>query len=147
VLPERLDDLIAELRDADRQERIELLIDLAKSLKPLPPRLEALKDATHRVEECQSPVYLFVELDGDHVQLFADAPIEAPTVRGFVSLLIEGLDGGTVADFQNLPLDLVQRCGMLEILGMQRISGLSAMVRRLKAMVNRAAAAQASSNP
>ena len=67
-----------------------MLLDFAKSLPPLPERLVAHKDASHRVEECQSPVYLFVELDGDRVSLHADAPIEAPTVRGFVSLLARG---------------------------------------------------------
>ena len=71
-----LDEIVAELRDADRQERIELLIDFAKNLPALPPRLEAHKDASHRVEECQSPVYLFVELDdAGLVRLFADAPM------------------------------------------------------------------------
>src|SRR5271165_1500865 len=90
-----LESIITELSEADRQERIELLIDFAKNLPPLPERLAAHKDASHRVEECQSPVYLFVELDGERVALHADAPIEAPTVRGFVSLLIEGLSGAT----------------------------------------------------
>src|SRR5712692_8450142 len=91
-----LDEIVSELQEADRQERIELLIDFAKNLRPLPPRLAEHKDAAHRVEECQSPVFLFVELAGDRVQLHADAPIEAPTVRGFVALLVEGLDGAEV---------------------------------------------------
>ena len=95
-MPTALDTIMAELSDLDRQERIDTLLDFAKSLRPLPDRLVAHKDASHRVEECQSPVYLFVEFDGDRVSLYADAPIEAPTVRGFVSLLIEGLNGATV---------------------------------------------------
>ena len=92
-MPTALDTIIAEMSGCDRQERIDLLLDFAKSLPPLPDRLAAHKDASHRVEECQSPVYLFVELDGDTVALYADAPIEAPTVRGFVSMLLEGLEG------------------------------------------------------
>ena len=97
-MPAALDAVIAELRDADRQERIELLIDFARNLPPLPPELEARKDAEHRVEECQSPVYLFVDVAGDRVRLHADAPIESPTVRGFVSILMEGLDGASPED-------------------------------------------------
>ena len=77
-MPAALDEIIAELSEADRQERIDLLIDFARSLPPLPEHLAKLKDASHRVEECQSPVYLFVEMMGDRVTLFADAPIEAP---------------------------------------------------------------------
>src|SRR6516164_6173061 len=72
-MPAALDAIIAELSESDRQERIDLLIDFAKNLAPLPERLAALKDASHRVEECQSPVYLFVEMKGDRVSLHADA--------------------------------------------------------------------------
>src|SRR3954447_5892184 len=103
-----LDAIVTELSEADRQERIELLIDLAKSLPPLPDRLAAYKDAAHRVEECQSPVFLIVELgEGGRVSIFADAPIEAPTVRGFVSLLVEGLNGATIEEILRVPNDLI----------------------------------------
>jgi cysteine desulfuration protein SufE len=137
-----LDAIVADLSGCDRQERIDLLLDFAKSLPPLPDRLVAHKDASHRVEECQSPVYLFVELDRDRVSLHADAPIEAPTVRGFVSLLLEGLNGATVEDVLKVPADLVDRCGLVEILGMLRVRGLSGVLRRLKAEVARAAIAK-----
>jgi cysteine desulfuration protein SufE len=139
-MTERLADLVRELAEVDRQERIELLIDLARSLPRLPERLEAHKDATHRVEECQSPVYLFVEVDHDRVELNADVPVEAPTVRGFVSLLVEGLQGASPAEVARVPEDLVRRTGLLEILGMQRVSGLDAVVRRLKRATAHAAA-------
>lgn len=144
-MPAALDAIAAELSECDRQERIDLLLDFAKSLPPLPERLAAHKDAAHRVEECQSPVYLLVELDGDRVSLYADAPIEAPTVRGFVSLLMEGLAGSTVEDVLQVPGDLVERCGLGEILGMLRVRGLTGVLRRIKAEVARAAIAHAQS--
>lgn len=141
-----LDAIVAELSEADRQERIELLIDLAKGLPPLPDRLEAFKDAAHRVEECQSPVFLIVEIeDGGRVAIFADAPIEAPTVRGFVSLLVEGLNGETVEEILRVPNDLIDRVGLPEILGMLRVKGLHGVLRRLKAEVTRAAIANVAS--
>ncbi len=146
-MPTALDTIIADLKGCDRQERIDLLLDLAKGLPPLPERLIAHKDASHRVEECQSPVYLFVELDNSHVSLFADAPVEAPTVRGFVSLLIEGLNGATVEEVLQVPADLVDRCGLGEILGMLRVRGLSGVLRRLKAEVTRTAIAAAGPDP
>jgi cysteine desulfuration protein SufE len=143
MMPAELDAIVAELSGSDRQERIDLLLDFAKSLPALPDRLAALKNSAHRVEECQSPVYLFVELDGDRVDLHADAPIEAPTVRGFVSLLLEGLSGSSVEDVLRVPNDLVERCGLAEILGMLRVRGLTGVLRRLKAEVTRAAMARA----
>jgi cysteine desulfuration protein SufE len=138
-MPTKLDAIISDLKDSDRQERIDFLLDFAKSLPPLPERLIAHKDASHRVEECQSPVYLFVEMQNAEVRLFADAPIEAPTVRGFVSLLLEGLNGATVEEILQVPADLVDRCGLGEILGMLRVRGLSGVLRRLKAEVTRTA--------
>jgi len=138
-MPTSLDAIVADLSGCDRQERIELLLDFAKNLPPLPDRLVAHKDASHRVEECQSPVYLFVELDGERVFLHADAPIEAPTVRGFVSLLLEGLNGATVDEVLQVPSNLVERCGLGETLGMLRVRGLTGVLRRLKAEVTRTA--------
>jgi cysteine desulfuration protein SufE len=146
MMPTALDTIIADLSGCDRQERIDLLLDFAKSLPPLPDRLVAHKDASHRVEECQSPVYLFAELDADRVALFADAPIEAPTVRGFVSMLLEGLNGATVEEVLQVPSDLVDRCGLSEILGMLRVRGLSGVLRRLKGEVTRAAIVRSQSD-
>jgi cysteine desulfuration protein SufE len=139
-----LDSIVSELGDADRQERIELLIDFAKNLPPLPDRLERLKDAEHRVEECQSPVFLFVESDGTTVEIHADAPIEAPTVRGFVAILVEGLNGAGVEDVLSVRSDLIERIGLPEILGMLRVRGLSGILARLKKEVTKAVIDRAS---
>src|SRR5271165_6609168 len=146
-MPAALDEIIADLSESDRQERIDLLIDFAKNLPPLPEHLARLKDASHRVEECQSPVYLFVEMMGPRVALYADAPIEAPTVRGFVSLLLEGLNGATVDEVLKVPGDLVERCALQEVLGMLRLRGLSGVLRRIKSEVTRAAMRQAGAAP
>lgn len=140
-MTEALDAIIAELSEADRQERIDMLIDFAGSLPALPPELEARKDAEHRVEECQSPVFLFVEAADGRVSLFADAPVEAPTVRGFVSVLMEGLDGATPDEILKVPADLVDRCGLVEVLGMLRVRGLTGVLRRIQREVARAVAA------
>ncbi|WZO96154.1 SufE family protein [Isosphaeraceae bacterium EP7] len=139
-----LDEIVSELGGADRQERIELLIDFARNLPPLPAKLDHMKDAAHRVEECQSPVYLFVELHGDRIEFHADAPIEAPTVRGFVAILVEGLKEATIEDVLSIPNDLIERIGLPEILGMLRVRGLHGVLGRLKAEVTRAAIGRAS---
>ncbi len=134
-----LDAIISELSDADRQERIELLIDFARSLPALPARLEPFKDAEHRVEECQSPVFLFVEIDQNNVSIHAEVPIEAPTVRGFVAILVEGLNGATVEQVLAIQPDLIDRIGLAEILGMQRVRGLGGVLNRLKREVAKVA--------
>ncbi len=55
--------------------------------------------------------------------IHADAPIEAPTVRGFVAILVEGLDGATVEEVLSVRDDLIERIGLPEILGMLRVRG------------------------
>lgn len=136
-----LEAIIDELRDSDRQERVDMLIDFAGNLPPLSPEQEARKDAEHRVEECQSPVFLFVEVADGRVSLSADAPAESPTVRGFVSVLLEGLDGATPEEILKVPADLVDRCGLVEVLGMLRVRGLTGVLRRIQREVARAVAA------
>ena len=147
LLAAALEAIVSELSDADRQERIELLIDFAKNLPALPERLEKLKDAEHRVEECQSPVFLFVEAQGDRVAIHADAPIEAPTVRGFVAILVEGLNGATIEEVLAVRSDLIERIGLPEILGMLRVRGLSGVLGRLKKEVTKASIHQIEGNP
>lgn len=137
-MPTELDAIVAELADADDIERREILLEFVKKLPPLPERLAAFKDEAHRVPECQSPVFLFVELEGDRVRIHADAPIEAPTVRAFVAILVQGLDGASYEDVLKVPTDLLQRSGLISILGMLRLNGLSGVLNRLKRAVTAA---------
>ncbi len=131
----RLEKDIARFRVADRDTRLETLLDLSASLPPLPERLTSDRDReAHRVAECQTPVFLWLEREDGVVRLYADVPRESPTVRGFVSLLVRGLDGAPVEAVTGLPDDLLHELRLDETLGMVRTRGLGAVVRRLKAM-------------
>ena len=59
----------------------------------------------------------------------------------------KGLNGATVEEILQVPGDLVDRCGLGEILGMLRVRGLSGVLRRLKAEVTRVAIEKAASVP
>jgi cysteine desulfuration protein SufE len=135
-----LDNLIPRFKAADPQTRLETLLDYSKKLPPLPERLEAEKALGHnRVHECQTPVYLWVEVDGGRVHIHADVPREAPTVRGFVSLLARSLEGASPTAVAGLPLDLLDQLGLSEALGMTRTQGLTAILHRIKNSVALAA--------
>ncbi|MBK9690168.1 MAG: SufE family protein [Gemmatimonadetes bacterium] len=130
-----LDRITRRFHGADKQTRLELLLDYSKKLPPLPDRYHAARDqGLHRVPECQSPVFLFLEREGEGVVLHADAPREAPTVRGFVSLLARALQGVPPAEVAQLPPDLLDRLGLGEALGMTRTHGLTAMIGRIRRM-------------
>jgi cysteine desulfuration protein SufE len=136
-----LDTLIPRFKAADRQTRLETLLDYSKRLPPLPERYEAEKQQGHnRVHECQTPVYLWVELDQGRVHIHADVPRESPTVRGFISLLARTLDNQTPEAVAQLPDDLLDQLGLSETLGMTRTQGLTAILNRIKRSVATAAA-------
>ena len=131
-----LETLIPRFQAADRNTRLETLLDYSKKLPPLPERFEAEKQLGHnRVEECQTTVYLWVEIDGGGVHIHADVPREAPTVRGFVSLLARTLEGQTPDAVSRLPMDLLDQLGLSETLGMTRTQGLTAILYRIKRSV------------
>ena len=131
-----LQQYIARMSAADRSTRLETLLDLAARLPPLPPELqhESGREA-RRVSECQTAVYLWAEVRNGAVRLAAEVPRESPTVRGFVSLLVDALDGRSPAEVSAVPDDLLHALRLDDALGMTRTQGLTAIVRRVKRAV------------
>jgi cysteine desulfuration protein SufE len=131
-----IDTIIPRFKAADRTTRLETLLDYSRKLPPLPERLELEKAAgSHRVHECQTPVFLWVEVEDGRVHIHADVPRESPTVRGFVSLLARSLEGVPPEEVANLPDDLLDQLGLSETLGMTRTQGLTAILHRIKRSV------------
>jgi cysteine desulfuration protein SufE len=130
-----LDRIVRRFQDTSRETRLEMLLDLSERLPPLPERFHAARDqGLNRVTECQTPVFLFAEAVNGKFQLHADVPREAPTVRGFVSLLARGLNGVDPTEASGIPGDLLDQLKLGEALGMTRTQGLSAVVQRVKRM-------------
>jgi cysteine desulfuration protein SufE len=135
-----LDSLIPRFKSADRTTRLETLLDYSRKLPPLPERLEQQKNnGEHRVPECQTPVFLWVEVENGQVHIHADVSRESPTVRGFISLLARSLDGAAPDEVARVPDDLLDQLGLSETLGMTRTQGLSAILHRIKRSVASAA--------
>lgn len=131
-----LDTVIRRFKAADRNTRLETLLDYSRKLPPLPAELEAEKAAgDHRVPECQTPVHLWVLQEGGVVHLHADVPRESPTVRGFLALLVKHLDGATPAEVLAVPDDILDQLALTETLGMTRTHGLTAILGRIKRAV------------
>ena len=131
-----LDTIIPRFKAADRSTRLETLLDYSRRLPPLPQRLETEKErGEHRVHECQTPVFLWVELVDGKVHIHADVPRESPTVRGFISLLARSLEGAAPEDVARIPDDLLDQLGLSETLGMTRTQGLTAILHRIKRSV------------
>ncbi|QCR19350.1 SufE family protein [Agrococcus sp. SGAir0287] len=131
TLQEFVDDFAA----VGEQDRLMLLLDHADALPELPPRYADHPDLLERVLECQSPVFLFVEVDAGLVHVHATAPVEAPTTRGFASILVRGLDGATVEAALAVPADLSSMLGLERAVSPLRLRGMSGMLGRIQRQI------------
>jgi cysteine desulfuration protein SufE len=136
---------LAQIRDdflaLEQRERLQLLLEFSQGLPDLPERYRDHPDLLERVEECQSPVFIFVEVEDEVVHLHATAPREAPTTRGFASILTQGLAGLTVQQVLDVPDDFPQTLGLTEAVSPLRIRGMSALLARTKRQIREKTAA------
>jgi cysteine desulfuration protein SufE len=141
ALPSALASIRDDFLALEQHERLVLLLEFANSLPDLPPQYADHPDLLERVEECQSPVFIFVDVDDEIVHLHATAPKEAPTTRGFASILAQGLAGLTVDEVLDVPDDYPLTLGLTEAVSPLRIRGMSALLGRTKRQVREKTAA------
>ena len=135
ALPSALREIVDDFRDVEPSERLEYLLDFAMGMPDLPARLQAQRDKMEQVHECQTPVFVFTEIDGDAVHFFIDVPRESPTVRGYAAIVAEGLDGVPAHEVLQTPEDIHYLLGLHEALSHQRLRGLQALMGYLKRQV------------
>jgi cysteine desulfuration protein SufE len=150
-LPPAMAELAEDFNAVAEPERLQLLLELSNDLPPLPDRYAGHLDQMERVDECQSPVFLAVELDDGPdrlVHLYFDAPREAPTTRGFAGILHESLDGLPAAEVIGVPDDAPYRFGLAQAVSPLRLRGMTGMLARIKRQVRaREAAAGLGTSP
>jgi cysteine desulfuration protein SufE len=129
-LPETLIEDFASLRES---ERLDLLLEFSESLPELPARYADHPELLERVEECQSPIFLFVEIDQNNcARLFFSAPPEAPTTRGFASLLFSVIDGLTVQQALDFDIDFPSKLSLQKVVSPLRLRGMIGILTRIK---------------
>ncbi|KQZ10054.1 cysteine desufuration protein SufE [Microbacterium sp. Root53] len=139
-MPESLPAPLAEIRDEflelDEPERLQLLLEFSRELPEAPEEYRDHPELTERVAECQSPVYIVVEVaQDDTVTMHALAPAEAPTTRGFASILAQGISGLTAQEVLAVPGDYPQSLGLTRAVSPLRIAGMTGMLMRAKRQV------------
>ncbi|HEY4422032.1 MAG TPA: SufE family protein [Pseudonocardia sp.] len=144
TLPPQLAELVEDFSEVGPKDRLQLLLELSQELPALPERYADAADTMEQVHECQSPLFLAVEVEpaGDRtVHLFFSAPPEAPTTRGFASIMQTGLDGEPAADVLAVPDDFYTQLGLAQAVSPLRLRGMAAMLSRIKNQVRMATAA------
>ena len=132
TLPAQLAEIRDEFLDIDERSRLQLLLEFSMELPELPPRYADHPDLLERVIECQSPIYIFAEEDENGVHLYATAPREAPTTRGFASILAQAVEGLSVEEVLAIPSDFPQMLGLGKAVSPLRLNGMNGMLQRVK---------------
>ena len=142
ALPAAMAELAEDFHAVPPRDRLQLLLELSDELPALPERYAGHLDAMEQVHECQSPLFLVVEVgDGEDdprpaperpVHLYFSAPPEAPTTRGFAGILHEGLDGLSVQEVLAVPEDAPYRFHLGEAVSPLRLRGMVGMLSRIK---------------
>lgn len=130
-LPDSLRDIRDDFLSLSQSQKLELLLEFSDNLPEVPDGMVA-DDEWERVEECQSPVFIHVDTDTDPPHIYATAPREAPTTRGFASILVQGLNGLSAEEILRVPADYPLTLGLAESVSLLRLRGMSGMLWRIK---------------
>ncbi|MFI7596409.1 SufE family protein [Actinoplanes sp. NPDC049681] len=134
-IPPKLAEIVDEFASAPREVVLEMLLEFADAVPPLPEELKG-HEGMEQVPECQTQFFLRAEVQSDHtVKTWFDCPLEAPTTRAFAGILSEGLEGATAQEIVAVPDDLYSRMGLATAISPLRIRGGTAILARLKRQI------------
>jgi cysteine desulfuration protein SufE len=136
TLNPRLQEIVDDFNAVSGPDRLQLLLEFSQELPALPDRYAEDPGLLEPVPECQSPLFLAVEVDPDAtVHLFFQAPPEAPTTRGFASILYAALDGLDADEVLATPAEFSGQLGLADLVSPLRLRGMAAMLARIKRQV------------
>jgi cysteine desulfuration protein SufE len=135
-LPPRLAEIVEDFKLCEGKEKLELLLDYANQLPPLPERFTGHAEM-EQIHECMTPVFVHAEQRAGALEFFFDVPAESPSVRGYAALLAEGVNGCTPEQIASIPGDFYYAMGLQEMLSGQRLNGMRAIVAYLKRLAQR----------
>ena len=115
----------------DWEEKYQYLIELGQSLPPMPAED---KTEEHKVQGCQSQVWITARQEGN--KFFFTADSDAFIVRGLEAVLLSLIDGQTAAFIRNLDIEQIfGELGLADHLSPTRRNGFFSMVERVRALV------------
>jgi cysteine desulfuration protein SufE len=132
ALPASLQEIREEFLALETRDRLLLLLDYANDLPALPARYGEHPERLERVTECQAPVFVAAEAPEGVVHVYAQAPAEAPTTRGFASVLVHGLGGLALEEALAVPDDFPNTLGLDAAVSPLRLRGMSGLLGRIK---------------
>ena len=113
----------------DWMDRYQHIIDLGRALPAFPA---CWMDEAHRIQGCQSKVWLAAETRDD--RLFLAGASDAAIVSGLVALLLRVYSGRSAQEIRATPAAFLRDLGLIEALSTNRGNGIAAMARRIQAL-------------
>jgi cysteine desulfuration protein SufE len=133
-LPDRLIRIIESLENLERDDRMEMLIGIAKSYPHVPERMARRPYAIeHRVPGCESEAYVWAEPlpDGTQKYYFAVENPQGISAMALAAILGKTLSGVPLDEVRDVPSDVVYRIFGAE-LSMGKSMGLMGMVNMVR---------------
>ena len=122
-------DILDEYEFLDGDDRYRLLIDLGKSLPPMP---DALKTDATLVRGCSAAVWVYpVPADGTGLQFLADS--NAAITKGIIALVLKSIEGKSAAEI--LATDISDELAPFDLknqLSSNRTQGIPNMIALIK---------------
>ena len=106
--------VIDDFNFLEERDRLQLLLEFSEKL----PELEAR--------------FIAVEGNAERVSLHFSAPQEAPTTRGFASVLNAALNNQSAREILDLPDDFPSMLGLDRLISPLRVRGMRGMLARIK---------------
>lgn len=125
-------EIVEEFSLTPDAQKLELLLEYSESLPEPPARFGENPHLMERVEECQAPVFIAVEGNPQKIEIFFSAPPEAPTTRGFASILNSALNGRPAKEILDLSDDFPSQLGLEKLISPLRVRGMRGMLFRIK---------------
>jgi cysteine desulfuration protein SufE len=113
---------------SDWTERYQYLIDLGRKLPPFP---EELKTEEHKVQGCQSQVWLVAEGNRERLQFRAIS--DSAIVSGLIALLLRVYSGRSAQEVLGTEPHFIEAIGLAKHLSPTRSNGLAAMLAAIRA--------------
>lgn len=132
-LPPKLHKVVDRFASASRELKGQALLRYGNQVPPLPPEYADHRDRLTQVHECQTPFFLATEMDGEgRVHFLFDCPPEAPTIRGFAGILLEGLEGEHHTVVLEVPTTFYTAMGLEEVVSSMRLRGMRSILAAIR---------------
>ena len=113
----------------DWMDRYEFIIELGRKLPAYPAEWQ---NEAHRVQGCQSQVWLAAHEDGG--KLYFTGASDAAIVAGLVALVLRVYSGRTRAEILATSAQFLRDLGLIGALSTNRGNGVAAMAERIQDM-------------